>query len=144
MPAYRFRVKLAADPTALWRDIVIGGDRPLTAFQATINEAVGLNQEHLWFFGIDEDYWESSVTYMHPEEYEGFPSGGPMGREETVYNAAETTVADVVTQLDLDERDRICYLFDYGSEWRFYAILKAVMEDEPSEIPSEVTREKGE
>jgi hypothetical protein len=144
MPAYRFRVKLATDPTALWRDIVIGGDRLLTAFQATINEAVGLNQEHLWFFGPDEDYWESSVTYMHPEEYEGFPSGGPMGREETVYNAAETTIADMVTQLDLDERDRICYLFDYGSEWRFYAILKEIMEDEPSETPPEITREKGE
>ena len=143
MSAYRFRVKFAADPRALWRDILIGGDRPLTAFQATINEAVGLNQEHLWFFGTDEDYWESSVTYMHPEEYEGFPSGGPMGREETVYNAAETTVTDMVTQLDLDERDRICYLFDYGSEWRFYAILKETVEDEPGETPPEVTREKG-
>ena len=144
MTAYRFRVKLAADPRGLWRDIVIGGDRPLTAFQSTINEAVGLNQEHLWFFGTDEDYWESSVTYMHPEEYEGFPSGGPRGREQSVYNAAETTIADVVTQLDLDERDRICYLFDYGSEWRFYAILKETMEDEPGETPPEVTKEKGE
>ena len=144
MTAYRFRVKFAADPTALWRDILIGGDRPLTAFQATLNEAVGLNQEHLWFFGTDEDYWESSVTYMHPGEYEGFPGGGPRGREETVHNAAETTIEDMVTQLELDERDRICYLFDYGSEWRFYAILTEIGEDDPSETPPEVTTEKGE
>lgn len=27
MTTYRFRVKLAVDPTALWRDIVIGGAR---------------------------------------------------------------------------------------------------------------------
>lgn len=66
MAAYRFRVKLAADPTSLWRDVVIGGDRSLTEFQATINKAVGLNQEHLWFFGTDEDYWESPVKYQRP------------------------------------------------------------------------------
>lgn len=39
MPAYRFRVTLAADPTALWRDIVVGADQLLTEFQATLNEA---------------------------------------------------------------------------------------------------------
>jgi hypothetical protein len=143
MTAYRFRVKLAADPRGLWRDIVIGGDRPLTAFQSTINEAVGLNQEHLWFFGTDEDYWESPVKYQRPEEYEDLPSGGPMARDETVYNAAETTIADVIARLDLEVRDRICYLFDYGSEWHFYAILKAVIDEEPSDRPPAVTNEKG-
>lgn len=66
-----------------------------------------------------------------------------MGREETVYNAAETTIADIATQLDLAERDRICYLFDYGSEWRFYAILKAIRDDEPSDTAPTVTNEKG-
>lgn len=36
MTAYRFRVKLAAEPTALWRDVVIESDRLLTRFQAAI------------------------------------------------------------------------------------------------------------
>ena len=40
MTTYRFRVKLEYDPTSLWRDIVIGGDRSLTEFQAAINDAV--------------------------------------------------------------------------------------------------------
>jgi hypothetical protein len=143
MTAYRFRVKLAADPRGLWRDIVIGGDRPLTAFQSTINEAVGLNQEHLWFFGTDEDYWESPVKYQRHEEYEDLPSGGPMARDETIYNAAETTIADVVARLDLEARARICYLFDYGDEWRFYGILKDINEDESSDKQPEVVKEKG-
>lgn len=47
-------------------------------------------------------------------------------------------------QLDLDERDRICYLFDYGDEWRFYAILKEINEDGPSDKKPEVVKEKGE
>jgi len=144
MPASRVCVKLGADPTALWRDVVIGGDRLLTEFQATINEAVGLNQDHLWFFGTDEDYWESAVKYQRPDEFEDLPSGGPMAREETVYNAAETTMADMVSRLDLEERDRICYLFDYGSEWRFYAILKAILDDDPSDTAPDVVNANGE
>jgi len=51
MSAYRFRVKLEWDPTSLWRDIVVGEDRTLAEFQTVINETMGLNQEHLWFFG---------------------------------------------------------------------------------------------
>jgi hypothetical protein len=56
MTSYRFRVKLDWAPTDLWRDIVIGGERSLTDFQTTINNAVGLNQVHLWFIGTDEEY----------------------------------------------------------------------------------------
>jgi hypothetical protein len=36
------------------------------------------------------------------------------------YDVGETTVGQMARQLDLDERDRICYLFDCGDEWRFY------------------------
>jgi len=46
-------------------------------------------------------------------------------------------------QLELDERDRICYLFDYGDEWRFYAILTEIDEDESSDAEPEVINEKG-
>lgn len=56
MTAYRFRVKWAADPTALWRDIVVVGNRTIDEFQSVLNRAVGLNQDHLWFVGTDQDY----------------------------------------------------------------------------------------
>jgi hypothetical protein len=51
MTAYRFRVTLPADPTAFWRDVVIGDDRLLTEFQAAIDEAVGLNRTTSGFSG---------------------------------------------------------------------------------------------
>jgi hypothetical protein len=144
MTTYRFRVKLEYDPTSLWRDIVIGADRPLTEFQAAINDAVGLANDHLWFFGTDQDYWNSPVKYQRPEEFEDMPSGGAMGWDEEVFNADGTTIAEMAAQLDLEERDRICYLFDYGDQWRFYAILKEINEDEASDTEPEVVKEKGE
>ncbi|MFC6764172.1 IS1096 element passenger TnpR family protein [Natrinema soli] len=143
MTAYRFRVKLEWDPTALWRDIIVGEDRTLAEFQAVINESMGLNQAHLWFFGVGQDYWQSSVKYQRPEEYEDLPSGEAMRWDETVYNAGETTITELARQLDLKVGDRICYLFDYGDEWRFYGILKESTDDEPGGRRPEVVNEKG-
>lgn len=142
--AYRFRVKLKWDPTSLWRDIVVGEDRTLEEFQAVINESMGLGQDHLWFFGADQDYWQSDAKYQRPEEYEDLPSGESMQWDETVYNAGETTIAELATQLDLEVGARICYLFDYGDEWQFYGILKEIRGDEASDTTPEVINEKGE
>jgi hypothetical protein len=144
MTTYRFRVKFEYDPTSLWRDIVVGADRTLAEFQAALNRAVGLDQDHLWFIGTDQDYWDSAVKFQRREEFEDMPSGGPLARDEEVYNANETTIDEMAAQLNLDERDRICYLFDYGDEWRFYAILKEIDANESSDKEPEVVNEKGE
>jgi hypothetical protein len=141
MTTYRFRVKFEYDPTSLWRDIVVGEDRTLTEFQSVLNRAVGLNQDHLWFFGTDQDYWDSDVQYKRPEEIE--QSAGRFMGDEEEYDAGETTIGQMARQLDLEERDRICYLFDYGDEWRFYAILKEINDDAPSDKEREVVNEKG-
>jgi len=140
MTTYRFRVKFEYDPTELWRDIVVGEDRTLDEFQTVLNSAVGLNQDHLWFFGTDQDYWQSPVQYKRVEE---LAQAGPTMGDEDEYNAAETTVGEMAQQLTLVEGDRICYLFDYGDEWRFYAILKAVDENSDSDAEPAVRKEKG-
>jgi len=129
MTVYRFRVKFDPDPTSPWRDVVVGSDRTLDEFQTTVNAAIGLDRGHLWFIGTDEDYWRSDVKYQCPQELEEMPSSEPMGSDEETHNAGETTVGDMVEQLGLDERDRICYLYDYGDEWRFYTILKEMIGD---------------
>lgn len=54
------------------------------------------------------------------------------------------TIDETARQLDLEERDRICSLFDYGDEWRFYGILKDINEGEPRDRKPEVLKEKGE
>lgn len=143
MTAYRFRVKFAPDPTSLWRDIVVGADRSLDELQATINTAVGLDQGHLWFVGTNEDYWDSDVKYQCPQEFEDSEGGPAMGFGEETYDAGETRVSDAVEQLGLDERDRMCYLYDYGDGWRFYAILEEILDDEQAERDPEVVASKG-
>ena len=75
MTTYRFRVKYEYDLTSLWRDIVVGADRTLDEFQTVLNRAVRLNQDHLWFFGTDQDYWNSDIQYKRPGEIEQSPAG---------------------------------------------------------------------
>ena len=142
MTTYRYRVKFDPDPRSLWRDIVVGADQTLNEFQSVLNRSVGLNQDHLWYFGTDQDYRHSNVKYKCPREME--ESAGGLMRGESVYNAGETTVGQMADQLDLEERDRICYLFDYGDEWRFYAILKEINKDGDSDKYPDVVKEKGE
>jgi len=143
MTAYRFRVKFDPDPTSLWRDIVVGADQSLDELQATINATVGLEQGHLWFVGRDEDYWNSDVKYQCPKEFKDSQSGPAMGFGEETHDAGEATVGDVVDRLALDERDRLCYLYDYGDEWRFYAILEEIIDDDPAGRRPEVVESKG-
>ena len=143
MTAYRFRFKYDPDPTSLWRDIIVGANRTIDEFQAAINPAVGLDQGHLWFVGSDEDYWNSDVKYQCPQEYEGSLGGDPLLRTERIENAGETTVGELTRQLGLEQYDRICYLYDYGDEWRFYAILKEINTDGSSEKDPEVVNKKG-
>jgi len=143
MTAYRFRIKFDPDPTSLWRDIVVGADRTITELQSAINPAVGLDQGHLWFVGEDEDYWDSAVKYQCPQEYDESLSGDPLLRTERIENAGDVTIGEMTRQLGLEQYDRICYLYDYGDEWRFYAILKEVLSDEPSDKEPDIVKEKG-
>ncbi|EMA24861.1 IS1096 element passenger TnpR family protein [Haloarcula marismortui] len=143
MTAYRFRVKFDPDPTSLWRDILVGADRNIAEFQSAINPAVGLDQGHLWFVGKNEDYWDSAVKYQCPQEYEESLGGDPILRTERIENAGEVTIGEMTRQLGLEQYDRICYLYDYGDEWRFYAILKEILSEEPSDTEPTVVKEKG-
>lgn len=142
MTGYRFRMKLAADPRAVWRDIEIGEECTLVTFHRSINEAMGLDYGHLWFFGPDQAYWNSDVWYRSPQEAQ-LDQGTTGWTNEEEYDAGETTIGDLVERLDLAERDRICYLYDYGDEWRFYGILKEIMPDVPSETEPSVVKTKG-
>jgi len=138
------QVKFDPDPTSLWRDVVVGSDCTLDELQGMISAAMGLGQGHLWFVGTDEAYWDSDIKYQCPREFEDSQAGSAMGFGEETYDAGETTVGDAIEQLGLDERDRICYLYDYGDEWRFYAILKEVVDDEPDVRSPEVVESRGE
>ncbi|TKX82306.1 hypothetical protein [Halorubrum sp. SD626R] len=144
MTTYRFRVKSDPDPADLWRDIVVGGNRALTELQAAMNDAMGLDRGHLWFIGADEAYWNSEIKFQSPQEFDESAGSTAFGVDETTYDAGETTVDEMVDRLGLDERDRICYLYDYGDERRFYAILKEIDDSGPTDEDPHVVAERGE
>lgn len=141
MGGYRFRVVFATDPMAFWRDVVVGGERTLTEFQSHINDTIGLDQNHHWFFGRGTDYWESSVKFEDPAGYRELPE--ELRRSETVYDAAETTITEIVDELDLGVDDRICYVFDYMANWRFFLTLKEELDAAPGRTPPTVDQETG-
>lgn len=160
MTAHRFRVKFEERPRALWRDVVVGEERTLDEFQTRINEAVGLDQGHRWFFGQDRRYWSSGILFECPQEVGVSPPSKDeldefaktvddvpgiedpdLGRDEDRRNAAETTIADALSTLD---GQRICYLYDYGDEWRFYALLKEQLDSTDGDTPPQVVETKGE
>jgi hypothetical protein len=141
MTTYRFRFKYDPEPTELWRDVVVGADRTIDELQTVLNDAVGLDHEHLWFIGADETYWDSPIQYKRPTEIEE-SIGGSIGTS-TEYDASETTIEEMADQLDLEVGDRICYLYDYGEEWRFYGIVKSIDEDEAGDINPQIVNETG-
>jgi len=142
MTVYRFRFKFDPEPTSRWRDIRVGAERTIDELQSTINNAFGLDDNHLWFIGADEDYWKSDVKYLCPHE-EGTPGAEPLRPGEQIERAGETTVGELADQLGLEQYDRICYLYDYGDEWRFYAICKEIDHSAPSDTEPTVVNEKG-
>lgn len=144
MTGYRYRVKFEPDPTARWRDIVIGADRTLEEFQKEINDTFGLDQGHLWFFGEAERYWNSSIRYEPGDGSDGRVVDEILGMGDRIRDPGETTMAAMAEQLQLAERDRICYLYDYGDEWRFYGILKEITEAVPDDRAPSVVGSKGE
>ncbi len=143
MTAHRFRVKSDRDPSN-WRDTVVGESRTLDEVQSAINTAFGLDEGHLWFFGEDENFWNSDVKYECPEEQDMPDTGGGLlGVDEEKHDASEKTVGDAVRRLGLGQNDRFCYLYDYGDEWRFYAVLVESLDDEPDEAEPEVVEGEG-
>ena len=144
MTAYRFRVKFDPDPTDLWRDVVVGGGRTLDEFQTTVNDAMGLDRGHLWFIGAGEAYWQSDDKFQSPQEFDESAEPTFVQADETTYDAGETTVDEMADLLGLDERDRICYVYDYGDDWRFYAILKEIDDDGAADEVPHVVAERGE
>lgn len=138
MTTYRFRLNYEHATEPFWRGIEIGADRTLAQLGATIVDATGLDEQHLWFFGISQEYWASPVKYLCHREYASLSSGGPMWWDEDVFDAAETSVGT----LGLDQWDALCFLCDYVNDRRFYVVLQEIRDDDENPRPT-VVEERG-
>jgi hypothetical protein len=50
----------------------------------------------------------------------------------------------MVRRPSLEQCDRIHYLYHYGGDWHFYAILKSVLDDESGDTEPDAVNRKGE
>lgn len=99
--------------------------RTLEDLHEAINSSFGLDFDHLWFFGIGQEYWNSPIQYRSPWEAENkFPLDDWFKSRKETHNAGEVTLDD----LNLAVRDRLCYLF---------------VGDEPSDKAPVVVKERG-
>lgn len=83
------------------------------------------------------------MKYQCPQQYEQSCGSDPVFTTGRLENAGEVTIGEMARRLDLEQYDRICYLYDYGDEWRFYAILKEILDDEPSDVGPDIVNGKG-
>jgi hypothetical protein len=100
--AVRFEAALV-DVKGVSRTIELRQDQTLDDLHATIREAFGWLDDHLYSFWLDGRFWgDRSTEYTAPVE-----------AEEGV------ATADVsVSELGLERGASIAYVFDFGDEWR--------------------------
>jgi hypothetical protein len=100
--AFGFEAALA-DVKGVSRTIELREDQTLEDLHATIREAFGWMDDHLYSFWLDGRFWgDRSTEYTAPVE-----------AEEGV------ATADVaVSELGLERGASIAYVFDFGDEWR--------------------------
>ena len=84
-----------------------------------------------------------------PEPCSSFPYDKSLGADSAfshrrLENTGAITIGERVRRPSLEQCDRIRYLYDYGVEWHFYAILKSVLDDESSDTEPDVVNRKGE
>ena len=83
--------------------------------------------------------------YKSPKDFENLPKWMEYWDRLSGISEAEVNAAGVsIDEINLKVGDRLCYLFDYADEWRFYLILKKILEGEPSPKEPVIVKGKGE
>lgn len=102
MKTYIFKVKLRYDKRT-WRKIEVLGSQTLDDLHMAIQEAFNFDDDptHLYSFFMSGKAWNRHFEYCHPEA-DGHPA---------------TKVK--IESLNLKQKQKFLYLFDYGDQWGF-------------------------
>ncbi len=107
---YRFHVALEWDKE-IWRRIEMPGDLTLYDLHRAIQEAFGWDNDHLYAFFLSGKAWDAK------SEIEGDPMGG--GGADDV----------MLQQLNLHQRQKILYIFDFGDDLRHIVRVEKIIPD---------------
>jgi hypothetical protein len=116
--AYVFEAVLDGDP-GVKRTVSLAGSATLDDLSALFREEFGWHDPHLYSFWLDGEYWGDSATeYTAPYDLEAGDK-----------SSAEVTLSE----LGLQEAQRIAYIFDFGDEWRVAITVQRVAADDVDE-----------
>lgn len=121
----KFIFKVSVE-TKVWRKIQTSGQHTLDELHLAIQDAFNFDNEHLYSFFMDGKRWSEQAF------------NSPYGEEQPF--ADEVKIKD----LNLKERSRFLYLFDYGDEWLFYVTLEKFIEDPSEDMAIELIDSQGE
>ena len=114
MIVYRFKVALFYDKRT-YRQIDVLGSQTLEDLHKTIFTAFDRYDEHLYSFFLTREPQKSiNKIYNAPEYSEPcFDDDNPFLKRKEKFDATKTKI----DFLELSEKDRMYYLFDFGDEW---------------------------
>jgi len=112
MFVYRFKVALRYDKK-IYREIDILKSQTLGDFHKAIFTAFDRYEEHLYSFFLTRGRTESRRKIYDAPEYTL-----PEVFDDSVFRRNKRSATKTkIAQLDLSEKEKMYYLFDYGDEW---------------------------
>lgn len=112
-------VELVGSQPAIWRELHVRSDMPLSKLHDVLQEAFGWTHSHMHVF---EDTSRRRYGHKAAGDADDFNFGGPALLDERKY-----TVADIAPRA----RDIFGYIYDFGDAWVHRLRVKKVQAPEP-------------
>ena len=122
MSTYRIRVELDDIAPAIWREVRVRTDLPLTLMHLVLQEAMGWQNAHLYSFRRGARRAERQIWHERPDLFESPWPGTPPVRD-----AHDATVADLLLRVG----STATYEYDFGDGWEH--TLRVLAREEPDD-----------
>ena len=142
MVVYKFEVALYHD-MATYRHIEILGNQTLDVLHKIIFDAFDRYDEHLYSFYLTRKVTKSLQKRYNSTEYtasEGLSDDFLFLDRKKKYSASKTKI----DHLDLCEKDKLYYLFDFGDCWWHEITLLSMMETDQKKGYPKIVKKAGE
>lgn len=106
------------------RVVAVRDDLTLVDLHYALQSAFGWDDDHLYAF------WRGSRFWTNATEHFTRPCGG-----EEPLDPAERSAAIRLDRLGLSSGDMLCYVFDFGDEWRVRLRATAIVADQGHPSP---------
>lgn len=119
MASVRLRIDLVDIDPAVWREVEVAAELPLSELHRVIQAAMGWEDAHLHGFARGEDYWRAIRQWV-----DGVDDSARQREEATA------TLADLVSA----PGDVATYVYDFGDDWE-HRLRVLVVEDAGAATP---------